>query len=95
MLDTTRGERKRGPVRPGAASATPHGATEFLLEVLGSARSYDAPIRQAERDGDFELADFLRDLQRQDLARIGEAARLLRRPFGPARVDAEKENQAC
>lgn len=54
-------------------------AREFLMDVLGSARSYDAPIREAERDGDVELTNFLRELQRQDLARIGEIARLLRR----------------
>ena len=49
------------------------------MDVLGSARSYDAPIREAERDGDVELTNFLRELKRQDLARIGEIARLLRR----------------
>lgn len=94
MLDTTREERAGRTSRPGAGSTTPHGVTEFLLDILGSARSYDAPIRRAERDGDIELAGFLRDLQRQDLARIGEAARLLRRPFGPTRGGIEK-NDAC
>lgn len=79
MLRIRREESPVGPARSVAAPAATSGTVEFLLEVLGSARSYDAHIRQAERDGDAELAQFLRDLQRQDLARIREATRLLRR----------------
>jgi hypothetical protein len=95
VLETRTDEQSGVSARPGAASAASPGMTEFLLEILGSARSYDAHIREAEWDGDVELARFLRGLQRQDLARIGEAARLLRRPFGPASGDAEGGDQPC
>lgn len=56
------------------------GVTDFLLEVLESAESYDAQILQAEGDEDPELAAFLRELRRQDLVRTREVVRLLRRP---------------
>ena len=54
--------------------------TEFLLDVLESAESYDAHILRAERDGDPELLAFLRELRRQDVVRTTGVARLLRRP---------------
>jgi hypothetical protein len=43
--------------------------TELLLGVLRSIEPYEACILEAERDGDFEVAAFLRELRRQDLIR--------------------------
>ena len=87
--------RREGP--PGEASSrtaarTRDGAlTEFLLDVLGSAESYDAHILQAEREEDQELAAFLRELRRQDLVRTREVTRLLRRPYGETSGEMGKE----
>lgn len=67
------------------------GLTDFLLDVLESAESYDAHILQAERDEDVELAAFLRELRRQDLVRTREVVRLLRRPYEETWGDSEKE----
>jgi hypothetical protein len=53
--------------------------TELLLGVLKSIEPYEACIVEAERDGDFEIAAFLRELRRQDLVRAREATRLLKR----------------
>ena len=41
--------------------------TELLLGVLRSIEPYEACILEAEQDGDFEVAAFLRELRRQDL----------------------------
>lgn len=71
------------PLRP-AARTRDGELTEFLLDVLESAESYDAHILQAERDEDPELAAFLHELRRQDLVRTREITRLLRRPYGEA-----------
>lgn len=79
MLETRTGERTPRTARPDFGRTMTPSVREFLMDVLGSARSYDAPIREAERDGDVELTNFLCELRRQDLARIGEVARLLRR----------------
>ena len=65
--------------------------TEFLLEVLESAESYDAHILLATRDEDPELLAFLRELRRQDVARTSGVVRLLRRPYEEARGDPEEE----
>src|SRR5918993_1124451 len=65
--------------------------TELLLGVLKSIEPYEACILEAERDGDFEVAAFLRELRRQDLARAREATRLLRRSLEAARVNAARE----
>jgi hypothetical protein len=65
--------------------------TDFLLDVLASADSYDAQIVQAERDEDLELAAFLRELRRQDVGRTREAVRLLRRPYREEWGGSEKE----
>jgi hypothetical protein len=65
------------------------------LDVLGGIESYEACILEAERDGDFEVADFLRELRRQDLLRAREATRLLRRDLEAAYGDAGKEKAAC
>jgi hypothetical protein len=67
------------------------GLTDFLLDVLESAESYDAQILQAERDEDPELAAFLRELRRQDVVRTREVTRLLRRPYAEAWDDREGE----
>ncbi len=53
--------------------------TELLLGVLRSIEPYEACILEAEQDGDFEVAAFLRELRRQDLIRAREATRLLKR----------------
>jgi hypothetical protein len=60
--------------------------TEVLLGVLRSIEPYEACILEAERDGDFEVATFLRELRRQDIARAREATRLLKRSL--ERADA-------
>ena len=71
---------------PGPVVRTRDGElTEFLLDVLESAESYDAHILRAERDEDSELLAFLRELRRQDVVRTTGVARLLRRPPGEAR----------
>jgi len=64
--------------------------TELLLGVLRSIEPYEACILEAERDGDHEVAAFLRELRRQDLVRAREATRLLKRSLDVARVGAEK-----
>lgn len=82
MLHAKReGPPGEAPSRP--AARTRDGAlTDFLLDVLESAESYDAHILRAERGEDPELAAFLRELRRQDLVRTREVTRLLRRPYG-------------
>jgi len=65
------------------------GLTDFLLDVLESAESYDAQILQAEMDQDPELAAFLRELRRQDVVRTREVTRLLRRPYAETWQDRE------
>ncbi len=91
MLHVRReGPPGKAPSRP--AARTRDGAlTDFLLDVLESAESYDVHILRAERDEDPELAAFLRELRRQDLVRTREAARLLRRPCGEAWRETGKE----
>ena len=59
--------------------------TDVLLGVLRSIEPYEACILEAERDGDFEVAAFLRELRRQDIVRARESTRLLMR--GDARVE--------
>lgn len=91
MLYAEREGPPRGaPSRP-AARTRGVGLTDFLLDVLESAESYDAHILRAERDEDVELAAFLRELRRQDLVRTQEVTRLLRRPYEEAWGDSEKE----
>jgi hypothetical protein len=60
--------------------------TEVLLGVLRSIEPYEACIVEAERDGDLEVATFLRELRRQDIVRAREATRLLKRSLGRANV---------
>jgi hypothetical protein len=61
--------------------------TEILLGVLRSIEPYEACILEAERDGDFEVAAFLRELRRQDIVRAREATRLLKRSLEKANVN--------
>ena len=89
MLHTRQmGPRAKDPV------GEVRGATEVLLGVLKGLGSYEACILEAERDGDLEVAAFLRELRRQDLLRAREASRLLRRSIRNA-DDVGKERAAC
>ena len=65
--------------------------TELLLGVLRSIEPYEACILEAERDGDFEVAAFLRELRRQDLLRAREATRLLKRSLEAISVNIEEQ----
>jgi hypothetical protein len=65
--------------------------TELLLSVLRSIEPYEACILEAERDGDFEVAAFLRELRRQDLLRAREATRLLKRSLEAISVNVEEK----
>jgi hypothetical protein len=65
--------------------------TELLLRVLRSIEPYEACILEAERDGDFEVAAFLRELRRQDLIRAREATRLLKRSLEAAYMSVGEE----
>ena len=64
--------------------------TELLLGVLRSIEPYEACILEAEQDGDFEVAAFLRELRRQDLIRAREATRLLKRSLEAAYINVGK-----
>ena len=64
--------------------------TELLLGVLRSIEPYEACILEAEQDGDFEVAAFLRELRRQDLIRAREATRLLKRTLEATCVSVEE-----
>ena len=65
--------------------------TELLLGVLRSIEPYEACILEAEQDGDFEVAAFLRELRRQDLIRAREATRLLKRSLDAAYTSVVRE----
>lgn len=78
MLYARREKRVAGTGRL-PARVRGRGVTDLLVDVLESVESYDAHILEAERDEDFELAAFLRELRRQDLVRSREVVRLLRR----------------
>jgi len=67
--------------------------TELLLGVLRSIEPYEACILEAERDGDFEVAAFLRELRRQDLIRAREATRLLKRSLEGAYTNVVKSDE--
>lgn len=90
MLETRKGAP---PVRvPDVTASTgSRDVTEVLLDVLRSIEPYEACILEAERDGDHEVAAFLRELRRQDLARAREATRLLRRSLKAAHVNIKGE----
>jgi hypothetical protein len=93
MLET----RKSAPlvrVPDVTAPALSSDVTEVLFGVLRSIEPYEACILEAERDGDFEVAAFLRELRRQDLARAREATRLLRRSLEAAYANVGKERES-
>ena len=93
MLET----RKSSPparVPEALTDTARHDVTEVLLGVLRSIEPYEACILEAERDGDFEVAAFLRELRRQDLARAREATRLLRRSLEAAYANVGKERDS-
>ena len=92
MLDT----RKSSP--PAAVPDTvpnteSRDVTQLLLGVLRSIEPYEACILEAERDGDFEVALFLRELRRQDLIRAMEATRLLKSSLEAAYVNVVREGR--
>lgn len=85
MLET---RKSSPPVSVPDAPLPRRDVTEVLLEVLRSIEPYEACILEAERDGDLEVAAFLRELRRQDIARAREATRLLKRSLEGANVTA-------
>jgi hypothetical protein len=68
--------------------------TEVLFGVLRSIEPYEACILEAERDGDLEVAAFLRELRRQDIVRAREATRLLKRSLERANVNVVEMGEA-
>ena len=90
MLKTS-GSTPRQVVADAGPNTVGRDVTEILLGVLKSIEPYEACILEAERDGDFEVAAFLRELRRQDLIRASEATRLLKRSFDVPRANAAKE----
>jgi hypothetical protein len=93
MLET----RNRAPVVRDsnlAAGTESRDVTELLLGVLRSIEPYEACILEAERDGDLEVAAFLRELRRQDLTRAREATRLLRRSLDAACINVGKKRES-
>ena len=91
MLQARR-EEPRGDAASRPPARTRDGElTDFLLDVLESAESYDAQILRAEKDEDPELLAFLRELRRQDVVRTTGVVRLLRRAPGQARGYAGEE----
>ena len=86
MLEIREGYRSAGA--PDVLSdKTRRDVTEVLLDVLRSIEPYEACILEAERDGDLEVAAFLRELRRQDIARAREATRLLKRSLERANMN--------
>ena len=71
-----------------------HEVTEVLFGVLRSIEPYEACILEAERDGDFEVAAFLRELRRQDIVRAREATRLLKRSMERANLNVVEMGEA-
>ena len=86
MLET---RKSSSPVRVADAptDTARRDVTEVLLGVLRSIEPYEACILEAERDGDFEVAAFLRELRRQDIIRAREATRLLKRSLEAVHVN--------
>ena len=84
--------RKRPPA--GVPETTSRDVAEVLLGVLRSIEPYEACILEAERDGDFEVAAFLRELRRQDIVRAREATRLLKRYLERANVNVAEMGEA-
>ena len=89
--------RKSSPpesVTEAPTDTTRRDVTEVLLGVLRSIEPYEACILEAERDGDFEVAAFLRELRRQDIVRAREATRLLKRYLEKANVNVVEMGEA-
>jgi hypothetical protein len=93
MLDSR--ESSSPVVVPDPVSVTEsRDVTELLLGVLRSIEPYEACILEAEQDGDFEVAAFLRELRRQDLIRAREATRLLRRSLVGAYTNVVRSEES-
>ncbi len=90
MLDSREGSPPKAVPDPVSGKRSSE-VTELLLGVLRSIEPYEACILEAERDGDFEGAAFLRELRRQDLLRAREATRLLKRSLEAACVQVGEE----
>jgi hypothetical protein len=89
--------RKSSPpasVQEAPTDTARHDVTEVLLGVLRSIEPYEACILEAERDGDFEVAAFLRELRRQDIVRAREATRLLKRSLEKANLNVVEMGEA-
>ena len=86
----SRGSSPWQTVPDAAPNTVGRDVTEILLGVLKSIEPYEACILEAERDEDFEVAAFLRELRRQDLIRAREATRLLKRSVEAAYVNVGK-----
>ena len=86
----TRESSARQVVPDAVPNTVSRDVTEILLGVLRSIEPYEACILEAERDGDFEVAAFLRELRRQDLVRASEATRLLKRSLDVACLNVAK-----
>lgn len=59
------------------ASDTTYDLTSVLYHALQGAQVYDQYIQDAEREGSKELAEFFREVQRQDRERAERAQSLL------------------
>jgi hypothetical protein len=90
MLDSREGSPPVTVSDPVSVTGS-HDVTELLLGILRSIEPYEACILEAEQDGDFEVAAFLRELRRQDLIRAREATRLLKRSLEAAYVNVVRE----
>ena len=90
MLDSRESSPPVAVPDPVSVTRSPD-VTELLLGVLRSIEPYEACILEAEQDGDFEVAAFLRELRRQDLIRAREATRLLKRSLEAAYVNVVRE----
>ena len=90
MLDSRESSPPVAVPDPVSVTRSPD-VTELLLGVLRSIEPYEACILEAEQDGDFEVAAFLRELRRQDLIRAREATRLLKRSLEAAYINVVRE----
>jgi hypothetical protein len=91
MLQT---RKSTAPAAVPDADTARRDVTEVLLGVLRSIEPYEACILEAERDGDLEVAAFLRELRRQDIVRAREATRLLKRSLERASVNVVEMGEA-
>jgi hypothetical protein len=89
MLDSREGSPQVAVPDPLSVTGS-RDVTELLLGVLRSIEPYEACILEAEQDGDFEVAAFLRELRRQDIIRAREATRLIKRSLDAAYTNVGK-----